>query len=476
MTVRVVILQQGSPHILREWREELGLPREDCWQEGSCCWPEGMMNGRPEPMEVFLCLERETLADGYDTVHLREVIQHVHDAMWEAELRVVVDQRLLLEGQKQFRESRENWFRMLLENGVVDIVELPIDPTDNTRFAEAAARSRKRARVLGTHGAGGSCKCLVYKTPDPTSEVEAFLAPYLVRSTSDLDDESCLLILRNQCDDDGLEFVRSVLEKLPRGRIVVGVVDEVEEPPLELQLLCKKWSCELVRFSGLFELQYFLRSLNVAGRSRGCARLGVEAVQVVPEYLFSDRPPQLLVTHSFTHTDVGGCHAAARDTRRLRQVLPDRTKIEVHPAVQCVTLPGVLERLRPLLAWVHIGHGRGKEGLQQAGGVFKTAEEWLKCFASYQSSLALAVFSTCQSEVVARRFAEAGVGVAIGFVDDVPKGVCGLLTQIVVAAALRSNGERDEILRAFWQGRELLVKEYPAAKPVSFWSNHRRTE
>lgn len=476
MAVRIVILQRGSPHVLREWWEEPGLSREDCWQEGSCCWPERVLNDQPEPMEVFLCLGRETLADGYDAVHLRKVIQQAHDAMWEAEVRVVVDQRLMLKGQRQFRESREGWFRMLLENGVSDIVELPIDPPDSTRFAEAAARSRRRSRALAANRADSCWKCLVYKAPDPTSEVEAFLIPYLVRSTPDLDDENCLVVLRDQCNGDALEFVRSVLGKRPAGSVLVSVIDEVDEPPLELELLCKKMGCELVRFCGLFELQYFLRKLNAARQVHVVSRAGAETVQVIEEPLFSERPPQLLVTHSFMSTDVSGCYAAARDVRRLRHILSDGHKIEVHPAVQCVTLPGMLERLRPLLAWVHIGHGRGEEGLQQAGGAFKTAEEWLKCFASYQSSLALAVFSACRSEMVARRFAEAGVGVTVGFVDNVPKRVCGLLTQIVVAAALRSSGERDEILRAFRQGRELLTKEYPAATPVSFSSNHIRTE
>lgn len=473
MTVRIVILKRGSPHILREWREELGWPREDCWQDSSCHWPEGMLNGRPEQVDVFMCLERETLSEGYDVVHMREVIQYTHDAMWGAELRVVVDKRLLLEGQRRFCELREGWFRMLLDNGVSDIIELLIDPTDDTPFAEAAARSRRRAHALSAHKAGRSWKCLLYKTPDPTSDVEAFLSPYLVRSASDVNEEGCLVVLRDRCGNDGIEFVRSVLNKLPRERVMVGVIDEVEEPPLELKLLCAKMACKLVRFCGLFELQYFLRKLDASGENCLCSRPGVGVVQIMPEPLFSNRPPQLLVTHSFTPGDTSGCHAAANDVRRLRRSLPDQVKVEVHPAVQCVTLPDVLERLRPLLAWVHIGHGGGPEGLQQAGGSFKTAEEWLKCFACYQSSLALAVFSSCRSNIVARRFAEAGVGVTIGFVDDVPKRFCGLLTQVVVAAAIRSNGERAEILRAFRQGRELLAKEYPGANPVSFWSNHR---
>lgn len=473
MTVRIVVLQRGSPHILQEWREEPGWLRDDYWQESSCYWPEGVLNNRPEPIDAFLCLERETLAEGYDAVHMREVIQQAHDAMWGAELRVVVDQRLLLEGQRKFRESREGWFRMLLDNGISDIIELPIDPTDNTPFAEAAARSRKRDQILTTNRIDGDWKCLLYKTPDPASEIEAFLAPFLVRSTSDVVGENCLIVLRDRCDDDGLEFVRSVLERLSPGRVMVGVLDEVEEPPLELKLLCAKKACELVRFCGLFELQYFLRKLVAAGEICTCSQSRTDAVQVISEPLFSNRPPQLLITHSFTPTDVIGCYAAARDVRRLRRAVSNQLQTEIHPAVQCVTLPDVLGRLRPLLAWVHIGHGGGTKGLQQAGGAFKTAEEWLKCFACYQSSLALAVFSSCRSERVARSFAEAGVGVAIGFVDDVPKRVCGLLTQVVVAAALRSNGERHEILQAFQQGSKLLAKEYPSAKPVSFWSNHR---
>jgi hypothetical protein len=119
---------------------------------------------------------------------------------------------------------------------------------------------------------------------------------------------------------------------------------------------------------------------------------------------------------------------------------------------------------------MHIGHGDGKQGLQQAGGLYKTPDDWLNSFAGYESSLALIVFASCRSEVIAEHFAGAGAGVTIGFAEKVAKKVCVYLTSRVVHAALNSNGSREVILKAFNEGRQVLKIEDPDAVPVAFCS------
>jgi len=102
---------------------------------------------------------------------------------------------------------------------------------------------------------------------------------------------------------------------------------------------------------------------------------------------------------------------------------------------------------------VHFGHGQGEQGLQEAlSGLFEPPERWLACFAAYGRSLALAFFSSCQSAPVARRFASAGAGVAIGFEQEVPPAACQILATIVVGTALLILGETGV-------GKELVAHE-----------------
>jgi hypothetical protein len=284
--------------------------------------------------------------------------------------------------------------------------------------------------------------------------------------------ENYLIILRDEYGAEGLEFVRSALKKIEQGKPIVGVIDEVEEPPQELKELCHENGCELVRFHGLFELHYFLQRLNSKNSSWSIIWHAAEPVRVGSHSYFEKHASQILITHSYVPSDPSSSFAAARDVWELIGRMPDLARAKIHPAIECATLPHVLDESKPLLAWIHIGHGKGNDGLQQSGGSFKKPDEWLKCFANYKSSLALAVFSSCHSQVIARRFAEAGVGVTIGFANNVPQKVSVLLTREVVAAALRSNGNREEILRAFHNGREFLMKEYPAAEAISFWAEH----
>lgn len=72
---------------------------------------------------------------------------------------------------------------------------------------------------------------------------------------------------------------------------------------------------------------------------------------------------------------------------------------------------------------------------------------------------------------MARRFAQAGVGVAIGFEQPVPGDACRLLTAKIINVALRSGGERKAILQAFHAGcAELEINGYSDLAPVAFCS------
>ena len=485
MSVRIVILRQGSPHILMQWDEEdsttLHLER---WEKGSCLWPSDLLNNQSEPLEIFLCLDRETLANGYDGPFISRTIQQAHKSMWGAKVYIVVDNALLLDGQKQFSASREKWFEILLNSAVYDVLQWEVNRGkwavhSITNLNEAAARAENRLKEFVARHSIGLWKCLLHRPPDHGSEHASFLSQYLIRSVSQINNSNCLVVLHDGYDDDAIRYIKDeVFTAISNNKVIVGVVDQVEEPSQELKEVCREYGCEPVWFHGLFEMYYFLQRLNEANQKHEEQANIAIPVQTSENRIFKAHSPQsrnsqepsILITHSFSLTDERGCHIAANDVWQLTKDLRGRGKATIYPAVECVKLPDVLKEVGHILVWIHIGHGDGKKGLQQAGGLYKKPDDWLNSFAGYESSLPLIVFASCRSEVIAEHFAVGGAGVTVGFADKVAKKVCVYLTSRVVQAALDSNGSREAILKAFNEGRQVLKIEDPDAVPLAFMS------
>lgn len=99
--IRVRIAQQDVRGVVYEWveedssslsieeREEFIDASQKNWEESSSFWPERLLIGEPEPMEVFLCLDEISLAEGYNLSFIRSVIKKAHEAMWGARVYVV---------------------------------------------------------------------------------------------------------------------------------------------------------------------------------------------------------------------------------------------------------------------------------------------------------------------------------------------------------------------------------------------------
>lgn len=476
--VLVLILQQGTHQIVDSWTETDDAPLKlNKWKKNSSFWPERLLEDMPEPMEVFLCLDKELLAEGCDSPFLHHVIQQANRSMWAARVYVVVDREWQPEDRDPEQPGPFLWAEELLENNVSDILEWSL--TLDSNYSEAARRSRERMGMLFNHPPSRPWKCL-FRTPLSLSrEEEYLLSPYSVDSLSELDDENCLVVLRPP-DDGYLEYTEETLKKTKGYEVMVGVVDRLERPPSDLVKLCRKRGCGPVRFHGVVELYYFLQQLNNPRLNHlrlSHAKLINETkatpVRVVENPRFKSHSPQLLITYSYLPGQPDSCLIAASDTWELVKDLPGNVRVKIYPAIKSARLAEILRELGHVLAWIHIGHGDEEKGLQQAEDeLFKSAEEWLKSFAEYKSSLALTMFSSCRSAAVARRFAEAGVGVAIGFTREVHQKVCVELTKRVVEAAVETNGERSAVLKAFSAGREILEIDDPNASPVAFWANH----
>ncbi len=477
--VRILILQQGEHEIADVWTEndssDLNLQK---WKKNSSEWPARLLKDRDRPMEVFICLHKELLAEGCDPPFLHRVIRQAQKSLWAANLYVVVDRWWEPEDRGLEQSDPYGWAEGLLENRVSDILEWSLKPTSN--FSEAALRSRTRMRMLSGHLPSRQWKCL-FPTPLSVSREEEYLLdPYLVNTPEELGDENCLLVLRS-LGVGYLEYVEEKLRQTAGREVMVGVIDRlVRRLPLDLERLCARSGGGPVRFHGVAELYYFLRQLNNPmldalrrNNTRLIREVNATPVQVAEDPKFNSHSPQLLITYSYLPGEPDSCLTAAGDTWELISELPSNVRVKIYPAIKSDKLAEILKEMGHLLAWIHIGHGDEEKGLQQSEDeLFKSADEWLKGFADYKSSLALALFSSCSSARVAQRFAEAGAGVAIGFTRRVHQRACSSLTKKVVQVAVETNGERGAMLNAFSVGREFLEIDDPDASPVAFWANH----
>jgi len=137
----------------------------------------------------------------------------------------------------------------------------------------------------------------------------------------------------------------------------------------------------------------------------------------------------------------GHSAAAAREVGAMLRGLPFHLDLLVHPCVTCESLPDLLESGR-FTAWIHLSHGDVTGGLYEPQlKEYASPQRWLTCFTAYKSSLKLVIFSSCESAHVARLFAEAGVGVAVGFRSKVLVRATGILAQRVVPTAMREGSD-----------------------------------
>jgi hypothetical protein len=471
MAVVRVLISRGSRHYDWEEDDSLDLRQED-WRKSSTLWPEDCLNNptkHPERPKVFLRLDEESLALGYENDFLSQLIDEVGPHMWGAEIYVLLHQEMALispiASEDIPRPNPQKMFDLFLEKGVSDVLHWP--ERASHLLGEAATRSAERMAQISIPDPGRPWRCFVHKPPNLGPQQTAFLNPFLIRSINDLNDENCLVVLQaNRDPDQSMKFLER-LSPFP-GDVMIGVIDRLGQLPPEVIEFCRRNNYELIGFHGLVELYYFLRRLDRASETKPELRDVTFSVRVKQPTRFRSYRPKLLVTHSFSPSTEEDCVAAARDTWEVTKELRGAAEIIIYPGVQVIQLADVMDNLQDVFAWVHIGHGR-EDGLRQSGDeLYKSARDWLAAFTSFgrESTLSLAVFSSCKSAPVAKLFAAAGTGVAIGFRANPAQDKCIPLTKRVVRAALIWGGSKDKILEAFVAGHDLIR----AYEPVAYWS------
>jgi hypothetical protein len=463
-----VLISQGSRNILLDWEEDdpSRLSQED-WKKSSTLWPQKWIDNPSDPPErprVFLCLDEESLAQGYDHDDLlARLINEAGPHMWGAEIYVLLHNETALinpiaEPLQIPRPAPQEMFKLLLEKGVEDVLHWP---SYAPNIGVAAQRSAHRMAQIMIPDPGKSWKCYLH-TPHLGPQQGALLEPFPIRTFDELVNENCLIVLPENRDPDQYMKLLNNLHRINfPGAVMIGVIEQMGQLPLDVREFCRKHDYELVWFHGLVELYYFLLNLDRASKTNSQTDVVRTSVR---EQTFKSHRPKLLVTHSYSPDAEDDCVAAARDSWELTRELEDAAEVIIVPAVHVFRLADVMDNLQEVFAWVHIGHGR-EDGLRQSSDdLYKSAETWLSAFGG--SSLPLVVFSSCKSAPVAELFAAAGTGVAIGFIDNLGQDQAAALTKRLVKTALIWAGSKDRILTEFSKRRKLIT----GTRPVAYWS------
>jgi len=502
MPIDVVFLKQGSTNPLRSaghlfaWREEdPACVRADMWELSAHEIVRLALNGSIDPIEVFLCLKVDQLSDLLNRYFLSDLVRMACYHSMGANVYVVVDQMWdplndLIVGKDLIHriDSLCEWFKAIHEAGATDVIQASIKPSlqdyiwDDSdslvNLLSGADSSRQRQKALLPDG---NWKGLRRKEDKVLRQFLAHLEIYSDIFLPPSVQGNIVTIL----EESTLQRQKKLIDKAmtaSKGKHLIAMRHRWTASDY-IENLNRDQQVEIISYCGSFELRYLFHLLNVDSPSLANHTIGrVESVTTDNPALFYPaqitNQPCLLATNAFHPSSLLGEWHSLQGIKEIGESTlrrPSHAKYVVHPASDCLTLPGLIRNLPAhLTAWLHVGHGEKHKGLQEASGNFQTAQRWLDCFKGHAArggSLALAIFSACETEEIARRFAQAGVGVAIGFKQPVQGEACRLLTAKIINAALRSKGDRKAILQAFHAGcADLEILGYTDLGPVAFCS------
>ena len=496
MARHVIVLEEGGCAPPSEWLArdvldpiELGEGRTSAWEklcQEVVVWAQ---TGTKVSLEIFICVVGDELMVPPDRNSLARLLSQARDYSWAAKLFLVVSQRLrreklVLDG----KESRERWMRTALEGKGLDILQVNYDPKKPESIREedlrsAADRAYARHEVLAPQAvAGESWRCVV----DPEQKsLQSFLAIWLETPGSG-GAPNLIIVVDDLRPAKQRALISRILRRYPERHYMVVTL----QPAPELAEFCRsKGLLEPVELRGSFELWYLLLRLNEARRP---FRLGpltelgqINAFKASNGYFHpveregtrifypngSGDPPVIVITSAFNPQEPEQCFEAARDVGRFVERCPLGHRLLIEPAMTLGRLFQVMERWKDFNVWVHLGHGDGANGLEEAGtDRMATPKEVLRCFEGRGHKLSLAMFLTCRSVPIATLFAKAGAGVAIGFEEEVESNKCRELAVEVLEAMLATGTGKASILRGFHLGcHRIEVQEEIPSLPMAFY-------
>jgi hypothetical protein len=482
MPIYIAVLPLGDTTEMKYWSERTSSSvSRDEWDDLAIRLTHENLGERRVLVEVFLCLYGQ-LDEVYNYSRLAETLRNAREHVWGAPIYLVVAANFHPHSeQRRYHATWAKFFETVHQARVVDLIENAslfkgdVPPTGVTLrlLADESAERRERWQKLSS---SQGWKCVV--RPETDAPLADFLSPFVIRNTTTQGTGNRIIVCNNSRKSTTSSFMeKNVSQSSEQYQVVANLVaDSNFQHWLDEE--CLRRGLELFVFNGALELRFSLLQLNHRSQEN-IAGGRIEVVRVGPNPLFGagrgNALPRLLITNGFDPNDARDsllCLEAADEAGELNHQAPASAIVQIYQSVTCERLPSMIES-EDLTAWVYQGHGAADVGLQESrAGRFAPSHRWRDCFSSYQNSLPLVVFSACRSTHVARLFAEAGAGVAIGFEADVTSSASKLLTTDVVTTALRTQGERQQILDAFERGcQRLMARGHISSGPKAYWSD-----
>jgi hypothetical protein len=517
MEVDVIVMVEGGIQSIMDWQlrhdskgelralyaDGRSQPEESAWEDLAVEINRRAFEGDHTPVELFIYLRDGLDNSIYDYRTLQRLAAGARDHAWGGKLYIVWDKLPAKTFKLAFGEAANQillakCFCAFLHEGVTNLIELTQKrPRRNDSFGEKPFDEKKKALR-------GAVVILERRLQTLRSAVTDDGWGYVLRNDawlletllSELGKEGCLpsgrpnhIVLFDASPRLGPKELLDKFDRVNHNRRgLVGVVPEADSEALEYQCQTAQPPLEILHFNGIFEAVYGLLQLNKARKHEirpevfnPNVGVEIESIEVIDPAVFHSSTLQsslrLLITSAHHPTDEPEHSiAAANEVGAMLRALPFHLDVEVYPSVICESLPKLLES-RQFAAWIHISHAKEKRGLYEAKSEgYALPERWLTCFAAYKSTLQLALFSSCESAEVARLFAAAGVGVAVGFRNEVLVEATRILAERVVQATMQAGSDQDNILLAFRYACERLAarttgdESYIDALPVAFSS------
>jgi hypothetical protein len=474
MSIEVLIAQTGGEEGVRTWGESPPAPKLAEWHKATLWLARRARDLRDFRAEVFLCLKAGHLVHDFDYEFCRELCNAARRYCWNAKLYVAVDEAIDFN-----REQLDNIPHLVTWLG--GLHKGRGRPTDVllANFDRMAALQTyhltdlRRARDVSALRYEMMPGLIV---PDQwhcwaaSKEYQPWLA-----DVSANDAQNLMIVIKDSPSvRTAVNQARAKVMGHPGGRFVIGCLAK-GKVSRGVAGLAQELNLPVMRFRGLLELRYFLWRLNRLcqwqGRSEALSH-SVEAVRVGKPVFYSadGRRPRLLITCAFDpDRHERNCLDAVADVGAIARAAPSHAECYIHPYFRAADLPGLFRQMPELTAWLHLGHGDGM-GLRDIAGDLIKLDDWFASLRHTTARLPLLVLSVCESARVARQFAEAGVGVAIGFENEVLPEMCRALAEAVVPSALNHGGSREAILRAYNEAFRNNREVAAISKPRAFYS------
>lgn len=473
-------------------------------------------------VDVFLFLRGQLLENLHNAGLMKEVVKAAREYTWGSNIYVAWDRTKETEFDSLYipewnRLVLKDWFSLLLEFGVTDLIEIPpqvrAKQPDLLKILHSAAlESQERRRRLRKLVHPDGWRVVVRDSAD---FLEEFIRLLVTTERQLRKGNNRAVFYEGKPKRGWSQLLKQLPENFYGALFVAALPCSSAKDLKDLEGLWEQYSkgARLFYFNGIFEWLYaFIRLIQAAAAPDPEPppephRDEIVYVQLAKRTLFAQAPADddlsLLVTSAFhcsseqaADSERAGdaaeaeeaehCIAASREIGGIVSKLPFHVDVVVHHCIICERFPKCVTA-RAFTAWLHLSHGSKRGLYDEMIRQDASPQRWRDAFHTYKQSLQLVIFSACQSAEVARLFAEAGVRVAIGFEEDVSPVAAGELSVMVIPSALWAGERREFILHAFAEAVDLLrsfthldedgegEENYSSSKPKAFTAKKKKS-